>query len=438
MAISSAPRTPLLKALAASLATLAATPALADDTIVSHGISTFGELKYPADFKHFDYVNPEAPRGGTISFRGTGASRTFDSLNPFILKGEPAQGYLYTYDTLLARAYDEADAVYGLLAESIETPPDRAWVIYTLRPEARFSDGHPVTAEDVVFTIEALQTMGSPIFRVAVEDVETVEALDERRAKVTFREGAATRDLPSEIGQLPILAKHYYDSVEFDRSTLDPPLGSGPYVIDDVDPGRSITYCRNPGYWGAALPVRIGENNFDCIRYEYFADNTAAFEAFKAGEYFLHEEFTSALWATNYSFPAIDRGWIVQDEIADGRPSGAQGFWFNLRRPQFQDPAVREAIALMFNFEWSNETLFYGSYSRTDSFWENSILEADGLPEGAELAVLEAFRDRLPPGVFDEPPIRRRSVPRVNSTAPCSAALRPCSTGPAGRWGMTG
>ena len=396
----------------AALLAATALPALAEDTTVSHGFSTFGELKYPPSFTHFDYVNPDAPKGGTISFRGTGASRTFDSLNDFILKGEPAQGLERIYDSLLVRAYDEPDAVYGLLAESIEYPEDRSWVIYTLRENARFSDGHPVTSEDVAFTIETLQTMGSPIFRVSVEDVSEVEILSDTRVKVTFAEGAGTRDLPGEIGQLDILPKHYYDDVAFDQSTLDPPVGSGPFVIDDVDPGRSITYCRNPDYWGVDLPVRKGEHNFNCVRYEYFADNTAAFEAFKAGEYVLHEEYTSALWATNYEFPAIEKGWIKRDVIPDGRPSGAQGFWFNLRKPQFQDIRTREAIAMMFNFEWSNETLFYGLYGRTDSFWEGSVLEATGLPEGAELAVLEEFRDQLPPEVFTEPAV----VPPVSGT----------------------
>ncbi len=389
--------------LALAFALLLALPATAGEVTKSHGFSTFGELKYPPDFKHFDYVNPDAPKGGTMSFRGTGASQTFDSLNPFILKGEPVQGYGYLYDTLLARAYDEPDAVYGLLAESIEYPEDRSWVIYTLRPEARFADGAPVTPDDVVFTIEALQTMGNPLFRVAVEDIETAEVLDEHRVKVSFKDGASTRDLPSQVGELYILPRHYYDTVAFDESTLDPPLGSGPYLVKDVQPGRTITYCRDPDYWGADLPVNVGANNFDCIRYEYYADNTAAFEAFKAGAYVFHEEFYSALWATGYDFPALDKGWVKRDVIPDGRPSGAQGFWFNLRRPQFQDIRVREAIGLMFNFEWSNESLFYGLYERTQSFWQGSNLAASGLPEGAELAVLEEFRNRLPPEIFTEP-----------------------------------
>ncbi|TCP40411.1 extracellular solute-binding protein [Rhodovulum marinum] len=398
---------------AALVAGLAALPARADEgaTVTRHGISAFGALKYPEGFAHFDYVNPDAPKGGTMSFRGTGASRTFDSLNPFILAGEPAQGLERIYDTLMVRAHDEPDAVYGLLAESVTYPPDRSWVVYRLRAGARFADGDPVEAEDVVFTLETLQAQGAPAYRIRLKDVAGVTALSPSEVRVEFAEGAATRDLIADVGQVPILPAHYYDTVAFDRSTLTPPLGSGPYVVQEVDAGRSITYCRNPDYWAAELPVNVGKNNFDCYRYEYFADNTGAFEAFKTGAYLFHEEFTSALWATNYGFPAIERGWILREVIGDDRPSGAQGFWMNLRRPQFADPRVREAIAMMFNFEWSNRTLFYGLYQRTDSFWENSGMQAEGLPQGDELALLEEFRDALPDSVFTAPAV----TPRVLS-----------------------
>jgi microcin C transport system substrate-binding protein len=371
--------------------------------IESHGISSFGALKYPPDFPHFDYVNPDAPKGGTMSFRGTGASQTFDSLNTFILQGEPAQGLERIYDTLMARAFDEPDAVYGLLAEKITYPEDRSWVIFTLREGARFADGVPVTAEDVVFTIETLKESGRPAYRFPLDDVAGAEALSEREVRVRFTEGAQTRDLIATVGGIEILPRHYYETVDFTRSTLEPPLGSGPYVVADVDAGRFVTYCRNPEYWGAALAVNVGANNFDCVRYEYFADNTAAFEALKAGVYLFHEEFFSAIWATGYDFPALDKGWVRRETIADDRPSGAQGFWFNLRRPHFQDRRVREAIALMFNFEWSNETLFYGLYQRTDSFWEGSGMQAEGMPEGEELALLEEFGAELPATVFSAP-----------------------------------
>ncbi len=374
-----------------------------EGVIVSHGISAFGDLRYPPGFAHFDYVNPTAPKGGTMSFRGSGASRTFDSLNNFILQGEPAQGLTRLYDSLLVRSMDEPDSAYGLIAESLEHPTDRGWVVFNMRPEARFSDGNPITADDVVFSIETLRTQGLPYYRITLSDVETVEAIDTHQVKFTFAPDAATRDLPLEVGQIPILPKHYYETVVFDESTLDPPVGSGQFIVSDVKPGRSITYCRQPDYWGAALPVNVGTANFDCFVYEYFTDNTAAFEAFKVGEYLFHEEFTSALWATNYEFSAVERGSIIRDTLKDGRSSGAQGFWMNLRRPLLQDPLVREAISLMFNFEWSNETLFYGLYERTDSFWENSTLQATGPLEGAELELLEEFRNQLPPEVFSEP-----------------------------------
>lgn len=412
----------LWAALAVSLGVVASAD---EHTITSHGISAFGELKYSSDFPHFDYVNPEAPKGGTMSFRGTGASASFDSLNNFILAGQPAQGLLTLYDTLMVRAFDEPDAVYGLLAESVEYPEDRSWAIFTLRDGATFSDGEPVKTSDIVWTFQTLKTEARPVYRNAIRDVAEVTALDERRVRFDFAEGVPTRDLIAEVGTISILPEHYYAENDFTKSTLEPPIGSGPYVVDTVDPGRSITYCRNPDYWAADLPVNIGTNNFDCYRYEYFADSTAAFEALKAGVYLFHEEFFSAQWATAYDFPALNKGWVVREIIPDNRPSGAQGFWFNMRREKFKDRRVREAINQLFNFEWSNETLFYGLYGRTDSFWEGTGMQAAGVPEGEELAVLEPFRDQLPERVFTEPawtpPVSvpqtmdRRAVRRANS-----------------------
>lgn len=414
----------LLRLACAALFALSAHMATGSEherVITSHGISAFGELRYPPDFPHFDYVNPDAPKGGTISFRGTGASQTFDSLNKFILVGEPAQGIERIYDTLLVRAYDEADAVYGLLAEKIEYPEDRSWVIFTLRDEAKFSDGTPVTAADVVFTFQTLKELGSPRFQIRLKDVASATPLSERQVRIEFAEAAQTRDLIADVGQIEILPAHYYQTTDFERSTLEPPVGSGPYIVSEVDAGRSITYCRNPGYWGQALPVNIGKDNFDCYRYEYFSDTTAAFEALKAGLYLFHEEFFSAIWATGYDFPALENGWVVREVIPDNRPSGAQGFWFNMRRPKFQDPRVREAIGMLFNFEWSNETLFAGLYQRTDSFWEGSDMQAEGLPQGEELAFLKRFEDRLPPSVFTE----AAYVPPVSATrATDRAAVR--------------
>lgn len=372
-------------------------------TITSHGISAFGDLKYPAGFAHFDYVNPDAPKGGTMSFRGTGGSQTFDSLNAFILKGEPAQGLSLLYDSLLASSADEPNSAYGLIAERLDYPEDRSWVIFTMRPEAKFSDGVPITAEDVVFTYQTLLEKGAPSYRIILQDIASVEALDPHRVKFTFKPDAPKRDLPALAGGLSILPKHYYDTVDFAASTLVPPVGSGAYTVRDVQPGRSIKYCRNPDYWGTDLPVNVGTANFDCFVYQYFADNNAAFEALKVGDYLFHQEMFSVLWATAYDFPALTKGWVKREELPDETPSGAQGWWFNLRRPTFQDPRVREAIGLMFNFEWTNETLFYGLYQRTDSFFENSPMQAEGLPEGEELAVLEPFRAQLPPEIFTEP-----------------------------------
>lgn len=391
---------------AAALGLLAATGgAAAQDAgvTVSHGISTFGDLKYPADFPYFDYVNPDAPKGGTMSFRGTGASQTFDSLNSFILKGEPAQGLGLIYDSLMVGSEDEIDTAYGLVAESLEYPADRSWVIFHMRPEARFADGEPITAGDVVWTYETLRDKGSPTYRILLGDVAGAEALDANTVKFTFKDGVPTRDLPGLVGSLSILPEHYYATVPFDETTLTPPLGSGQYEVADVQPGRSIRYCRIDDYWGKDLPVNVGSGNFDCIVYEYFADNTAAFEALKSGQYLFHEEFFSAIWAKDYNFPALTKGWVKQAELPDNRPSGTQGFWMNMRKPQLQDIRVREAIGLMFNFEWSNATLFYGNYERTVSFFQNSPMMAEGLPQGEELATLEKFRDRLPPEIFTEP-----------------------------------
>lgn len=391
-------------ALLTALLILAA-PAFGDShsIIKSHGISAFGELKYPADFTHFDYVNPDAPKGGVISFRGTLASQTFDSVTRHILDGEPAQGLERIYDTLLQRAWDEPDAAYGRLAESIEYPEDRSWVVFNLRPEARFADGTPVTAEDVVFTVETMQADALPAFQGYVESIVATEVLSPLRVKLTFNADAPKRDLIQNVGEIDILPKHYYDTVDFKEATLEPPLGSGPYLIDDIDPGKSITYCRNEDYWGVDLPVNKGAWNFGCVTYEYFLDNTAAFEALKSGEYLFHEEFFSALWGTAYDFPALSDGYVIRETIPDGRAAGTQGWLLNMRRPKLSDPRVRQAIGLAFNFEFSNLTLFYGAYNRTDSFWEGTDMEAQGLPSDAELAVLEPYRDQLPASVFTEP-----------------------------------
>ncbi|QDL92447.1 ABC transporter substrate-binding protein [Paroceanicella profunda] len=380
-----------------------------DAVTISHGLSVFGDLKYPEGFPHFDYVNPDAPKGGLHS---TWAFGTFDSLNPFILKGNSGQGLGLLFDSLMTGSADEPDSQYGLVASKVEYPADRSWVIFDMRPEATFSDGSPLTADDVVFTFETLRDKGTPSYAIQFQDFESVEALDPHKVKFTFRAGASTRDLPLTAGQMPILSRAYYDTHDFTESTMTPPLGSGPYAVERADPGRSITFERRDDYWAKDLPVNVGQNNFDEIRFEYYGDYTAAFEAFKGGGYNFREEYLSKLWAESYHFPAIDKGWVKTEVIPDATPSGTQGFWFNMRREKFRDPRVREALAMVFNFEWSNKALFYDQYKRTASFWENSELKAEGMPTQAELKLLEPLRADLPEAVFTEPAY----VPPVSST----------------------
>ena len=379
-----------------------AAPANAD-IITSHGISTFGELKYEAGFPHLDYVNPDAPKGGEISVWGFGS---FDSMHPYTTKGRSGQLSSIFFESLLEGTADEPDAVYGLVAESLEYPEDRSHVIFNMRPEARFSDGSPLTADDVVFSYEILRDKGLPSFRAVIQkQVESAEALGPHRVKFTFKEGEPTRDLPQTVGGLPIFSKAYYEAsgADFEASTLTPGIGSGPYVLDSLEVGQQIVYRRNPDYWGNDLPINKGRHNFDRIRIEYFADYNSAFEGFKAGTYTYRTEASSKIWATGYDFPAIQNGWAKKDTPPDGTLASGQSFVFNLRRDKFQDKRVRQAIGMMFNFEWSNKTLFYGIYERIHSFWENSYLKAEGAPMEGELAFLRPLADKLPEGVLDGP-----------------------------------
>ena len=389
------------------------------EAITSHGISTFGELKYSADFPHLDYVNPDAPKGGEISVWGFGS---FDSMHPYTTKGRAGQLSSMFFESLLEGTADEADAVYGLVAKSLEYPADRSHVIFNMRPEARFSDGSPLTAADVVFSYETLRDKGLPSFRAVIQkQIESAEALGPHRVKFTFKKGIPTRDLPQTAGGLPIFSKAWYEATgaDFEDSTLTPGLGSGPYVLDSLDVGQQIVYRRNPDYWGKDLPINRGRHNFDRIRIEYFADYNSAFEGFKAGTYTYRTEASSKIWATGYDFPAIDKGWAVKDTPPDGTLASGQSFIFNLRREKFQDIRVREAIGLMFNFEWSNKTLFYGIYARINSFWENSHLKASDQPGEGELALLQPMADILPDGVLDSeavmaPPSSERQLDRRN------------------------
>jgi microcin C transport system substrate-binding protein len=360
------------------------------------GMSLFGDLKYPPDFQHFDYVNPAAPKGGTMRLSSIG---TFDTLNPFVVKGVPAAGIGGIFDTLTARAEDEPGSEYGLVAETIELAPDKLSVLYTIRKEARFHDGTPMTPEDVVWTFETLRAKGHPMYRSYYGDVTKVEKDGERGVRFTFK-SAENRELPQILGEMPVLSKAYWSGRDFEKTTLDPPLGSGPYKIESVDPGRAITYRRVADYWAAELPVMKGRYNVDIIHYDYYRDGTIALEAFKAGQYDVRRENSSKSWATGYDSPAVRAGLIKKEQIPNELSSGMQGFGFNLRRPIFRDPRVREALAYAFDFEWSNKNLFYGSYQRTRSYFDNSELAATGVPQGEELKILEKFRGRIPDAVF--------------------------------------
>ena len=380
-----------------------ASSAQANSVIHSHGISTFGNLDYPDDYPHFDYVNPDAPKGGEISIWAYG---TFDSMNPYTRKGRSGSLASVFYESLLEGNADEVSASYGLLAKSIEYPEDRSWVIFNLRPEARFSDGTNLTTEDVLYSYTLLLNEGLSSFRAELgKAVKDVEVLGPHRIRFNFNTEESTRDYPALVGGIPVFSSKWYQDTGaiLDESRLEPAIGSGPYVLESMDVGRQIVYRRNPDYWGWHLPIMQGRSNFDFIRIEYFADPNAAFEAFKSGVYTFREENWSKLWATGYDFPAIDNGWIRKEKLPDGWVASGQSFFLNLRREQFQDIRVREALGLMFNFEWSNATLFYDLYKRINSVWENSYLAATGLPEGAELELLEEVREHVPETVFTEP-----------------------------------
>ncbi len=361
-----------------------------------HGYSLLGELKYAPDFEHFDYVNRDAPKGGYVRRSAIG---TYDSLNPFILKGQSAGGIGLIYESLLEGSLDEASTAYGLIAESLEIVDDKRAVIFHLRPQARWHDGKPITAADVVFSFDALKTKGHPFYRAYWSAVPKAEALGTHQVKFTLSD-PRNHELPGILGQLMVLPKHYYDAVDFDKTTLEPPLGSGPYRVLKLDPGRSITLERVDDYWARSLPVNKGRHNFDRIRFDYYLDQTVALEAFKAGEYDFRSENIAKNWATAYDFPAVHKGLVVTEQIRHEIPTGMQAFVFNTRRPMFRDRKVREALGYAFDFEWANVNLFYGQYTRTTSFFSNSELASSGLPTGRELELLENYRGRVPGEVF--------------------------------------
>ena len=375
---------------------------LAQSSTTSHGISTFGDLKYDKDFKHLSYVNPDAPKGGEISFWAFGS---FDSMHPYTRKGRAGAYSSIFFESLLEGTSDEIDSAYGLVAKEIEYPEDRSWVIFTLRRQVTFSDGSPLTAKDVLFSYKLLKEKGLPSFRAVLEkDIQTAELISDFKIKFIFNDDVPKRDLINTVGGLPIFSEKYFvdNKVDFESSTLTPALGSGPYILDKVDVGKQIIYKKNPTYWGNDLPINKGRYNFDQFRIEYFADYNSAFEGFKAGTYTFRNEASSKIWATGYDFPALEKNWVKKTTLPDGNLSSGQSFVLNLRREKFQDIKVRKAIGLMFNFEWSNSTLFYGLYERINSFWDNSDLKASGLPVNQELQILNKYKSILDASNFSE------------------------------------
>jgi microcin C transport system substrate-binding protein len=373
----------------------------------SHGMSSFGDLKYPADFAHFDFVDPNAPKGGVFSQIGPNRQfnqnfLTFNSLNSYILKGDAAQGMELTFATLMQYGGDEPDAMYGLAARAVQISPDGLTYRFLLRPEAKFHDGTPLTAHDVAYSLNVLKEKGHPIITQLTRDFAAAEAEDDHTVIARFKPKRG-RDVPLFVAGLPIFSRAYYSSHAFDESTLDVPLGSGAYKVGRFEAGRYIEYERVKDWWGAELPVSRGQHNFDVVRYEYYRDREVGFEGFTARSYLFREEFTSRTWATRYDFPALKDGRVKRAVLPDDSPSGAQGWFINTRRPQFQDRRLREALIDAFDFEWTNKTLMYGSYERTHSVFQNSDLMAKGKPAPEEVALLEPFRDRVEPEVFGEP-----------------------------------
>lgn len=364
-----------------------------------HALTLYDEPpKYPADFKHFDYVNPDAPKGGTFRQASFGG---FDSLNPFINKGVPADNVGIIYDTLMRQSLDEPFTEYGLVAGKIEKAPDNSWVRFYLRPEAQFHDGHPMRAEDVVFTFNTLIKDGAPLYRQYYGDVADVVAEDPLKVLFKFKHNN-NRELPLILGQLPVLPKHWYENREFTRGNLEPPLGSGPYKVAQVKAGRSIRYERVKDYWAKDLPLNRGFYNFDAMTFDVYRDNNVALEALKAGAFDYELEVSAKNWATAYDVPAVREGRLIKEEIPNGNPVGMQGFIFNLRKPVFQDVRVRKALSLLFDFQWTNKQLFNGAYIRTGSYFENSEMAATGLPSPAELKILEPLRGKVPDQVFSQ------------------------------------
>jgi len=365
---------------------------------IAHAIAMHGEPKYPDSFQYVDYANPDAPKGGKIILSSTGS---YDSFNPFILKGTAAAGIGNLYETLTTGSSDEAFTEYGLIAKTIEWPDDRSWVAFTIREEAVWHDGKKISPEDVIWTFNTLMEKGHPFYKYYYGDV--VEVIQENDNKVRFNfKGNTNLELPLIVGQLPVLPKHYWTNKNFEETSMDIPIGSGPYKIKNFDAGRTITYELDSDYWGKNIPIKKGTENFGIIQYEYYKDRSIEREAFKSGDIDLFSENTSKDWATSYDTPAVQNGLIKKELIEHQNPQGMQGFAFNTRKEIFEDKRVREALSYAFDFEWTNKNLFYNAYKRTNSFFENSELASSGVPSGGELDLLNDYRELLPQKLFQE------------------------------------
>lgn len=389
----------LILGFSAPHATQAPTPPTQAPAPPTHGVSTFGKLKYPADFTHFDYNNPNAPKGGTIRM---GALGTFDSLNLFIVKGTPFGGSVLTHATLLDSTHDRSGEYYAYAAQFVEVAPDRSWVIFTLNPKAQFNNGEPITPEDVIFSFEALRDKGQPMFRTYYKNVSKVEKLDNHQIKFSFNT-TQNRELPDILGQIFIFSKKHYSTVKFDETSLTPGPCSGPYEYAEIQPGRSVTLRRVKNWWGENVPSQKGSHNFDQIRFDYYLDKNAIFEAFKSGAIDIRQETTPQFWATGYDFPAVNQGFVKREIVPTSLSSGTYGLFFNTRRPIFADIRVRRALTIAFDFGWTNKNLFYGLFKRNLSYFPRSDFESSGIPQGEELALLTEFKDKLPAELFEKP-----------------------------------
>ncbi len=391
-------RRSVLLAAVAGLATRAGRAQDQGGVTRAHGLSMLGKPALPPDFPNFPYVNPDAPKGGEVALSAVGS---FDSFNPYIIRGNAPGDMGRIYDALLIASADEAATTYGHLAQTIEIPDNRMWVAFELRPEARFHDGKPVTAEDVAWTFTTLREKGRPFYRQYYADVQDVAVESPSRVVFHFK-SHRNRELPSILGEMAVMPKHWWEGRDFTKPLTEPPLGSGPYRIERFEFGRTLVFRRVPDWWARDLPTGKGTNNFDVLRTEYFRDATVALEAFKAGQIDFRQENIAKQWATAYDFPAVQKGLVKKEELRHHLPTGMQGFAMNTRRPLFKDPRVRQALVWAFDFEWANKNLFYNSYTRTNSYFSNSDLASSGLPSEDELKLLEPHRDKLPPQLFTQ------------------------------------